>query len=72
MNWKLVITANRRDEKEYYEDYERGVRVRNWKRYYLEGIDDHIKKILEVHSFFLFYKNKVYKNIFKAEKCLKC
>ena len=43
MNWKVVITANRREEEMYEEEYERGIR----RKKYLEELDKYFKEISE-------------------------
>ena len=43
MNWKVVITANRREEEMYYEEFERGLR----RMKYLGKLDGYFKKISE-------------------------
>ena len=43
MNWKVVITANRREEEMYLEAYERGIRRKKC----LEEFDEYFKEISE-------------------------
>ena len=43
MNWKVVITANRREEEMYKEEYERGIRRKKC----LEELDEYFKEISE-------------------------